>query len=188
MRRRLAPGDDRRGRARAGRALRARRGDGRDRGGLAGGGGRGDRGERVAFAHARDGTLVVTTSSSVWAFELTKLEATVRERLAEALGESAPSRLKFVVGRLPERGTAEPATAAARPRPEVRDDERRRAAKLAAGIEDEELRAARREGRCGQFGAVARRCRATARSGRLREARKWPNCRAFFDGRNNLYR
>jgi len=53
---------------------------------------------------ARDGTLTIATSSSVWAFELTQLEATVRERLAAALGDGAPKRLRFVPGRLPERG------------------------------------------------------------------------------------
>jgi hypothetical protein len=50
---------------------------------------------------SRDGTLVVHTSSSTWAFELSQLSETVRERLQAALGTSAPRRLRFVPGPLP---------------------------------------------------------------------------------------
>ena len=91
---------------------------------------------------ARDGTLTVATGSSVWAFELTKLEGTIRARLAEALGDGAPPRLRFVPGRLPEQGaesvTSSPQAAqAARPL----DAQARQAGfELAAPIEDEELR------------------------------------------------
>jgi hypothetical protein len=46
----------------------------------------------------RDGTLVVHTADSVWAFELGQLEATIRERL----GDLAPRRIRFVPGPLPE--------------------------------------------------------------------------------------
>jgi hypothetical protein len=53
---------------------------------------------------ARDGTLHVATSSSAWAFELTQLAATVRERLAERLGKATPAALRFAPGRLPEPG------------------------------------------------------------------------------------
>jgi hypothetical protein len=53
---------------------------------------------------SRDRTLHVATSSSAWAFELTQLEADVRERLREHLGEAAPARLRFAPGRLPEPG------------------------------------------------------------------------------------
>lgn len=53
---------------------------------------------------ARDGTLHVATSSSAWAFELTHLSATVRERLSERLGPAAPAVLRFAPGRLPEPG------------------------------------------------------------------------------------
>ncbi|HXV33177.1 MAG TPA: DUF721 domain-containing protein [Gaiellaceae bacterium] len=53
---------------------------------------------------ARDGTLHVTTSSSAWAFELTTLAETIRSRLAERLGETAPARFRFAAGPLPERG------------------------------------------------------------------------------------
>ena len=53
---------------------------------------------------ARDGTLHVATGSSAWAFELTHLEATVRARLREHLGDACPTRLRFATGRLPEQG------------------------------------------------------------------------------------
>ncbi len=53
---------------------------------------------------ARDGTLHVATSSSVWAFELTALAETVLEHLHAALGDSAPPKIVFAPGRLPERG------------------------------------------------------------------------------------
>ena len=53
---------------------------------------------------SRDGTLHVATSSSAWAFELTQLADTVRARLAERLGTSAPASLRFAPGRLPEPG------------------------------------------------------------------------------------
>ena len=99
----------------------------------------------------RDGTLHVAVSSSVWAFELTQLEPTVRERLHLRLGASAPARLRFAVGPLPERGR-EGVTSPSRSENSVeRTDEgagrRISAEALAAGeeiaapIENEELRA-----------------------------------------------
>ena len=88
----------------------------------------------------RDGTLVVATSSSVWAFELTKLGEDVAARLRNRLGERAPARLRFAVGRLPERGGAEPVTTSSRSAPIVGDAERHAGEKIAAPIENEELR------------------------------------------------
>ena len=88
---------------------------------------------------ARDGTLHVHTSSSVWAFELGQLAPRVLERLREELGEAAPKALRFAQGHLPEpaSGTADatdlPAVSPTREAVE-------RAAALAAGIDDEELR------------------------------------------------
>jgi hypothetical protein len=90
---------------------------------------------------ARDGTLAVSTSSSVWAFELTKLEAEIRGRLGERLAEKAPPRLRFAVGRLPERVPDESVTTSSRPVPTVDSEARRAGEKIAAPIEDEELRA-----------------------------------------------
>ena len=46
----------------------------------------------------RDGTLLVHTRSSAWAFELGQLESRIRD----ALGTVAPRRLRFAVGLLPE--------------------------------------------------------------------------------------
>ncbi|MDQ3866096.1 MAG: DUF721 domain-containing protein [Actinomycetota bacterium] len=89
---------------------------------------------------ARDGTLTVTTSSSTWAFELTKLEVELRSRLDERLGETAPSRLRFVVGRLPERGGGEGAPTSRRTVPKAGPEARAAAAEIAASIENEELR------------------------------------------------
>jgi hypothetical protein len=90
---------------------------------------------------ARDGTLMVSTSSSVWAFELTALEATMVERLRTVLGDTAPAAIRFAPGRLPERGP-EPEEAEPTPPPVVSEEHRRAAAELAAGIESEPLREA----------------------------------------------
>jgi hypothetical protein len=84
---------------------------------------------------ARDGTLHVNTSSSAWAFELTQLEATIREKL----GTLAPPKLRFAPGPLPEPlTTAEDASPANAPEPSP--DDRARASELAAAIGDENLR------------------------------------------------
>jgi hypothetical protein len=81
----------------------------------------------------RDGTLVVHTRDSVWAFELTQRAAEIHERLR---GVSA---LKFVPGPLPEPSAEEVATPATAPAV-ASPDERRRAREIAAGIADEDLR------------------------------------------------
>lgn len=84
---------------------------------------------------ARDGTLHVNTSSSAWAFELTQLEVTIREKL----GEPAPPKLRFAPGPLPEPLTiAEDVSSASAPEPSA--DERARASELAVSITDEKLR------------------------------------------------
>jgi hypothetical protein len=89
---------------------------------------------------ARDGTLHVATSSSAWAFELTHLQGEIGDRLAAALGDLAPKRLRFAPGRLPERGPEQPAEGERRVT-EPGPVERRRAAEIAATISDEQLRA-----------------------------------------------
>ena len=88
---------------------------------------------------ARDGTLHVATSSSAWAFELGLLESTLATRLAEALGPSAPKRLRFVPGPLPERGFEAPESHR-KTTPTVTEQHRFAGEQLAAGIEDEKLR------------------------------------------------
>lgn len=87
----------------------------------------------------RDGTLHVATSSAAWAFELGLLAADIQDRLTTALGEDAPASLRFAPGRLPEPAPPEAARARRRPpRPSAEDE--REAARLAAVIEDENLR------------------------------------------------
>jgi hypothetical protein len=83
----------------------------------------------------RDGTLVVHTKDSVWAFELTQRAEEVRARL----GAQAPARLKFVPGPVPEPATDASAQAAAAP-PQPGAEELARAEELVASIGDENLR------------------------------------------------
>jgi hypothetical protein len=90
---------------------------------------------------ARDGSLHVSTSSSAWAFELTHLAASILERLRERLGESAPAALKFAPGPLPEAGP-EPVEASKRTVPNVSEADREEGARIAATIENPDLRAA----------------------------------------------
>ncbi len=88
---------------------------------------------------ARDGTLHVNTSSSSWAFELGQLAPAILGRLREKLGESVPQALRFAPGHLPE--AASPTDRPARtetPRPSA--EALQRAADLASGIADPELR------------------------------------------------
>ena len=88
---------------------------------------------------ARDGTLHVHTSSSVWAFELGQLAPNILERLRAELGDAAPTSLRFAQGHLPEPAPP-PAGAAPRGVREASEAAVALAAALAAGIADEELR------------------------------------------------
>jgi hypothetical protein len=88
----------------------------------------------------RDGTLHVATSSATWAFELDRLSAEIAERLASALGESAPQRFRFRVGPIPEAGPSrEPKTPHVQPLPPS-PEAVSAAASAAAEIDDPELR------------------------------------------------
>jgi len=88
---------------------------------------------------ARDGTLLVSTSSSAWAFELGQLEGEILPRLRAALGKDAPKKLRFAPGPLPDR--REPASARPRPAPpRPTPEQAREAHELAAAITSEELR------------------------------------------------
>ncbi len=87
----------------------------------------------------KDGTLHVATSSATWAFELDRMRMEIVSQLAEALGESAPTQLRFRPGPLPEPPapvSAGPPEQAPEPSPEVRQE----AASAAAAIADPELR------------------------------------------------
>ena len=84
---------------------------------------------------ARDGTLHVNTTDSIWAFELTSRAEEIRLRL----GEHPPRRLVFAPGPVPEpvdRAPEAPATAVERPSPE----HLAKAASLTRGIRNEGLR------------------------------------------------
>jgi len=81
---------------------------------------------------ARDGTLHVNTADSVWAFELTSRAAEIAQRLGV-------EHIRFAPGRLPEDyESAAEATESGPPEPS--ESLRQEGARLAAGIEDENLR------------------------------------------------
>ncbi len=88
---------------------------------------------------ARDGTLHVHTSSSVWAFELGHLAPRILERLAAELGEQAPGSLRFAQGHLPEAPSSLAESAPRKPSP-PRPEALAAAASLTASIDDRELR------------------------------------------------
>jgi hypothetical protein len=83
---------------------------------------------------ARNGTLLVHTSSAAWAFELAHLE----QRLRSSLGDVAPPRMRFVVGPLPELET--PAAAPFRAPLSPSAEEIAKGEQLASAIADENLR------------------------------------------------
>jgi hypothetical protein len=88
---------------------------------------------------ARDGTLHVNTSSSVWAFELGQLAPKILERLRSQLGPAAATGLRFAQGPLPEPPPPTSEERAAERR-EPSEEARRAAASLAAEIDAEDLR------------------------------------------------
>jgi hypothetical protein len=81
----------------------------------------------------RDGTVVVHVRDSIWGFELTQCAGEIAGRLPG----SPP--LKFVPGPLAEAAPPEPGEAPPAP-PAATPEQALEAARLAAGIEDEELR------------------------------------------------
>jgi hypothetical protein len=84
---------------------------------------------------ARDGTLHVNTSDSIWAFELKSRAEEIRTRL----GEHAPPRLAFVPGPVPE-PVEPPVDEAARPPLRPGPEHVAEADSLARAIRDEDLR------------------------------------------------
>jgi hypothetical protein len=85
----------------------------------------------------RDGTLHVTTVSSTWAFELQRMEAEIRAKLAATVGDATPPALRFAPGPVPSPGADD---AAAPPRLAPTPAEEAEAAGLSASIADPELR------------------------------------------------
>lgn len=88
----------------------------------------------------RDGTLHVATTSATWAFELDRLAPEITARLATALGDEAPSALRFRVGPVPEPGPATPPGRVPAPPPEALDQASAEADSAASAIGDPELR------------------------------------------------
>jgi hypothetical protein len=78
---------------------------------------------------ARDGTLHVNTSDSIWAFELT-------QRAVEIAARAGVVALRFAPGALPSAAAQAPSTRAPEPSPE----QERLAAEIASSITDENLR------------------------------------------------
>ena len=89
---------------------------------------------------ARDGTLQVATTSSTWAFELDRLAPEILEKLTARLGSSAPPKLRFAVGPVPEPAFSEPGPSGPEAPSAVPPEVDAEALAAAAGIEDPELR------------------------------------------------
>jgi hypothetical protein len=88
---------------------------------------------------ARDGTLHVNALSATWAFELGRMAESILERLRTELGDATPPALKVTPGPVPE-PESDQATEEAVLRPQIAPEDRAEGARLAASIEDEELR------------------------------------------------
>jgi len=88
----------------------------------------------------RKGELQVNTSSATWAFELKHLAPQILSRLEQALGGECPSKLRFAPGPVPGRGQ-ETESSLAPKEPAITAQEREQGERLAAVIDDEELRA-----------------------------------------------
>ncbi len=88
---------------------------------------------------SKDGTLLVNTASSTWAFELGRLAETIVAQLRTELGTAAPRVLKFAPGPIPDARGAQPAPPTGGGR-EPTAEERAAAAEITADIEDDELR------------------------------------------------
>ena len=88
---------------------------------------------------SKDGTLLVSTVSSTWAFELGRLVETILVQLRTELGAGAPRALKFAPGPLPET-PVEPSTLPVTGGCEPTAADRAAAAEITAEIEGEELR------------------------------------------------
>jgi hypothetical protein len=87
----------------------------------------------------RDGALHVATSSATWAFELDRMRDEIAERLRAALGERAPTVLRFRPGPIPEPGPPTPPPVTSQP-PEAAPETAAEALSAASSIDDPELR------------------------------------------------
>ena len=89
---------------------------------------------------ARDGTLHVATSSSVLAFELQQLEREILTGLRAVLGGTAPAKLRFAVGKIPDARGPEASERTTRAGVEPAAEHLEKAGELTAAIADEGLR------------------------------------------------
>jgi hypothetical protein len=88
---------------------------------------------------ASDGTLLVAATSATWAFELGLLADEILGKLAAAVGEGAPTSIRFSPGEVPS--PAAPPSAGAAPAPlEIDAATRQLADELTAAMTDDELR------------------------------------------------
>jgi hypothetical protein len=88
---------------------------------------------------ARDDTLLVAAVSSTWAFELGLLGEEILGKLAVAMGDGAPTAIRFSPGPVPSPPAPVPPDVAVAP-PAVDDATRRLAEELTAGMTDADLR------------------------------------------------
>jgi len=88
---------------------------------------------------ARDGTLLVAAVSATWAFELGLLAEDILVKVAAAVGEGAPTAIRFSPGAVPSPAAPLGGAAAVRP-PEIDDASRQLADELTRGMTDDELR------------------------------------------------
>jgi hypothetical protein len=88
----------------------------------------------------RKGVLQVNTSSATWAFELKHLAPQILAKLERELASECPSELRFAPGPVPGKGREAGASLAPKG-PATTAREREQGEKLAAVIDDEELRA-----------------------------------------------
>lgn len=87
----------------------------------------------------RDGTLLVAATSSSWAFELGLLAEEILAKLSAAVGEGAPTAIKFAPGPVPSPPAATAGAAGADP-PVIAAETRRLADELTREMSDHDLR------------------------------------------------
>ena len=87
---------------------------------------------------SRDGTLLVATTSSAWAFELGLLYEEILRKLKAELGAAAPAAIRFAPGPVP--APAAPVRTDPSESPVVDPETRHLAAELTSAMSDDDLR------------------------------------------------
>ena len=85
---------------------------------------------------ARDGVLVVHAVDAAWTHAITLERRTILRRLAERLGDAAPTELRVEIGPISVAAVVEESAPI-----QILPEARTRAAEIAAGVADDELRA-----------------------------------------------